>query len=236
MTDLFDNGQDQPVTFDELVGEGKKYIDNNAIAKAVAEKDRFIQQLQDENAAARQELRSRTNLEDVVNQLKSGQQNPPPNREIAPTPRQEPTVEAEPVDLEAKFLEMLQKAKQKDSRANNLETAQAGLRDRFGADFKQTLKEVVSELGVSEQFVSDLAATSPAGFLKLIDSVRAPDDKRPVAPPQSRVAPQVPGGTGRRNKAYYDELRRSDVNAFLSPRTQNQYYKDAMEQGESFYK
>lgn len=235
MTDLF-NTEDQTVTFDSLVGEGKKYPDADAVAKAVAEKDRFIEQLQQENATARQELRSRTNLEDVVNQLRADRNPPPNNREIAPTPRQEPVVEAPTEDLEAKILATLQAEKQKDSRAKNIETAQNGLRERFGADFKQTLDSIVSELGVSERFVSDLAATSPSGFLKLIDSVKAKDDNRPTTPPQSRVNGAVPTNTGRRNKAFYDDLRRTDINKYLTPAIQNQYYKDAMEQGDNFYK
>lgn len=236
MTDLF-NTEDQPVTFDSLVGEGKKYKTADEAAKALLEKDRFIDQLQTENATARQELRSRTSLEDVVNQLKSGRHETPPSREITPTPRQEPVVETpEPVDIEAKVLELLRKERQADSQTRNLETAQNGLRERFGADYKQTLKDIVSELGVSETFVTDLAKSSPAGFLKLIDSVKAPDDNRPATPPANRVQGVLPNSSGRRNKAYYDDLRRADINKYLSPSIQNQYYKDALEQGDSFYK
>lgn len=232
MTDLF-NTDDQTVSFDSLVGEGKKYRDPDAVAKAILEKDSFIERLQAENAQARQELQSRTNLEDVVKQLKA-ERNPPPNREIAPTPRQEPVEENEPVDIEARLRALLQEEKQKDSKVRNLETAQNGLRERFGADFKQTLKTIVSELGVSEQFLNDLAQTSPTGFLKLVDSVKAPDDNRPTTPPPNRVS-VVPTNGGRRNKAYYDNIRQTDINKFLSPSIQNQYYKDAMEQGEKFY-
>jgi hypothetical protein len=238
MTDLFeDNSGDQPISFDALVGEGKKYKSPDEVAKAVIEKDRFIEQLKAENATARQELQSRTNLEEVVNQLRSGQApSQQPNREITHTPRQEPVVETPPVDLEATVANLLKAEREKDNKANNLETALSGLRERFGADYKSTLRSIVGELGVSEAFVQGLAETSPSGFLKLIDSVKAPDDRRPVAPPRSHD-PVIPtGGSGRRNKAYYDDLRRTDINRYLSPSVQNQYHKDAMEQGESFYK
>lgn len=234
MTDLFTDDQTVNVSFDDLVGEGKKYKTPEDVAKALVEKDRFITQLQDENATARQELRSRTNLEEIVERLKPAG-NPPNDSEISQPPRQEPIVEQKPEDLEATVLALLQAERQKDAKAKNLETAHSGLRERFGADYKQTLRSIVSELGVSEQFVSDLAASSPAGFLKLVDSVRAPDDKRPVTPPTSRD-PVIPTSSGRRNKAYYDELRRTDINKYLTPRIQNQYHQDAIEQGDSFYK
>jgi hypothetical protein len=237
MTDLFETDDRPTVTFDDLVGEGKKYRTADEAARAIIEKDNFIERLQQENATARQELRSRTNLEEVVAQLRgtpAAQPEPQPNREIAPTPRQEPVVETE-TDIETLIRNLLKQEKDKDQKTKNLETAQNGLRERFGADYKQTLKSIVDELGVSEQFVNDLAAKSPTGFLKLIDSVKAPDDRAPVTPPPSRTQ-VAPNGGGRRNKAYYDELRRTNINEYLSPRVQNQLYKDAMEQGESFYK
>lgn len=239
MTNLFEtpDGDDQAITFDSLVGEGKKYRDPDAVAKAVAEKDRFIEQLQSEAAIARQELRSRTNLEDVVNQLKASRT--PPSSEIAPTPRQEPVVEPTPTtpdDLDARVARLLAERDAQGNKTKNLETATNGLRERFGADYKQTLKTIVDELGVTESFVNGLAATSPTGFLKLIDSVKAPDDRRPTSPPASRINSVLPVTGGRRNKAYYDELRRADVNKYLEPKVQQQYYKDAMEQGDSFYK
>ena len=237
MTDLFTDDQPE-ITFDDLVGEGKKYRDTDAVAKALAEKDRFIKQLEEENATARQELRSRTNLEDIVNQLKTEQRqiDPQPNREISQPPRQEPIVEEPSEDLETKIAEILKSKDAEKTRMANIETARSGLRERFGADYNQTLRSIVNELSVSEKFIMDLAATSPQGFFKLVDSVKAPDDKRPTTPPQSKAPGVLPNTSGRRNKAYYDELRRTDINLYLSPRTQNQYYRDAMEQGDAFYK
>lgn len=237
MTSLFEtnDGEDQTVTFDSLVGEGKKYRDPDAVAKAVLEKDRFIEQLKAENATAREELRSRTNLEEIVNQLKAGR-TPQPNTETPPTQRQDPVVEPQPSeDLDVKLRKLLEAEKSKDNKLRNIETATNGLKERFGADYKQTLSSIVNELGVSQEFIDDLAATSPSGFLKLVDSVKAPDDRRPVAPPVNR-APTPNTHTGRRNKAYYDEIRRTNINEYLSPKVQQQLYKDAMEQGENFYK
>lgn len=234
MTDLFEQ-EDQPVSFDDIVGEGKKYRDTEAVAKALLEKDRFIKQLEEENATARQELRSRTNLEEVVNQLRAKPE-PQPNREITPTPRQEPIVETPEVDIEAKIAEVLETRLAGETRRANIETARSGLKERFGADYNQTLRSIVSELGVSEQFILDLAAKSPNGFFKLVDSIQPPDDKRPVTPPANKIPTALPNTSGRRNKAYYDELRRTNINEYLSPRIQNQYYRDALEQGDAFYK
>src|ERR1700744_3929546 len=47
------------VTFDTLVGDGKRYKDPDAAAKALVEKDRFIEQLKQEKAEALRDLQAR---------------------------------------------------------------------------------------------------------------------------------------------------------------------------------
>lgn len=234
MTNLFSEA-DQPVTFDSLVGEGKRYSDPDTAAAALLEKDRFIEQLKNEGAELRQELRSRTNLEEIVGKLKPATPAPTPlpSGETAPLAR-EPVVEPA-VDLEEKFREFLAAERSKDTATTNVNKAKAGLIERFGSDYASTLKTIAAELEVSEAFLNDMATTSPTGLLKLVDSVKKPAQP-PVNPPRSRDAGPVPNAAGRRNKAYYDDLRRNDINLYLSARIQNQLYQDAMQQGESFYK
>lgn len=235
MTDLFSSEVDPAsITFDQLVGEGKKYRDQDAAAKAIVEKDNFIEKLKSEAELARQELRSRTNLEELVAKLQRPQE---PNREITPTPRQEPIQgnEPTPVDLKAEVAKLLEEERNKTSRENNLNTARQGLKERFGADYNQTLKNIAVELGVTEKFIIDMASTSPTGFFKLVDSVKTPDSKVPVTPPNSRDHNPAPSASGRKNKAYFDALRKADINAYLSPKVQNEYHREAMAQGDRFY-
>ena len=234
MTDLFSSEETPSVTFDQLVGEGKKYRDPDAAAKAIVEKDTFIEQLKSEAAIARQELRSRTNLEDIVAQLKRPQEPnslQPPTQQPAAIPGNEPT----PVDLKSEVARLLAEERQSTNRETNLKTARQGLKERFGADYNQTLLTVASELGVTEKFLTDMASTSPNGFFKLLDSVKPADSKVPVTPPNSRDHNPPPSASGRKNKAYFDALRKADINAYLSPRVQNEYHREAMAQGARFY-
>src|SRR5690606_7558835 len=198
-----------------------KYRDPDTAARSIVEKDRFIDQLKEEAATLRQELRSRTNLEELVNKIPRPQEyrsQSEPNREISPTPRQEPTQENElqspQLDLPKEVARLLQEERAKESRDANLNTARQGLRERFGADYNQTLKTIAAELSVSEKFLTDMASTSPTGFFKLVDSVKAPDDRRPVTPPVGRDHNPAPSASGRKNKAYFDELRRKDINSY----------------------
>jgi hypothetical protein len=80
-----------------------------------------------------------------------------------------------------------------------------------------------------------MAATSTTAFLKLIDSVK-PADAPLAVPPRSAVdtGRQAPV-TGRKNKAYYDNLRKTDLNTYFSKRVQNEMHAEALRQGADFF-
>ena len=63
--------EDTPETsyYDRMVGEGKKFKDNEALAYSNFEKDRFIEQLKREQKELRDDLNSRLNMEELVNKL-----------------------------------------------------------------------------------------------------------------------------------------------------------------------
>ena len=78
MSTLFDNTEvdnedvnlDTEVTLEDLVGEGKKYRDPNALAKSRVEADRYIKKLEAEHKQMREELTSRQALADLVDEIK----------------------------------------------------------------------------------------------------------------------------------------------------------------------
>ena len=84
--------------------------------------------------------------------------------------------------------------------------------------------------------MTDMAAVSPSGFFKLVDSVATPVDKAPGSPPTSGVdkGKVMTDGTVK-NKAYYDNLRKTDRKAYLSRRIQAEMHEQAVKMGPSFY-
>lgn len=230
MTELFTPEQTE-VRFEDLVGEGKKFRDPDAVAKKIVHADQHISNLEKELAEMRDELLKRTAVEDMLAKLEQKQT---PTRGTLDTPQPDTGKDKE-IDLAAKVQELLKTEKEKERREANLQKSKAGLKERFGADFNQRLEGIADELSVSKEFLSQMAASSPDGFLKLVDSVAKPDDNRPVTPPKGTIDPFKISSPDRKNKAYYDKIRRDNPNLYFSRRVQNEMHAEAVKQGASFY-
>lgn len=228
MTDLFSS--EQEVRFEDLVGEGKKFRDPDAVAKKIVHADQHISNLEKELAEMRQELQTRLTVEEMMEKLESKA----PTREIPDTPRQEPGKEKD-IDLTSEVQKLLKQEKEKERRETNIATSRAGLKERFGADYNQRLKSIAEELSVSEEFLTQMAASSPSGFLKLVDSVAKPDDNRPTTPPKSAADPLKLASPDRKNKAYYEKIRKENPALYFSRRVQNEMHNEAVKQGAAFF-
>lgn len=226
--DLFeDNTPD--VKFEDLVGDGKKFRDNDAVAKKIVHADKHIENLEKELSELRADLQTRTTVEAMLNSIQKPTQ--PSTSEIPDTNRQEP---GSPVNIAEEVQKLLRVEKDKDRREANVNVTREGLKERFGPDYNQKLTEIASALEVSKEFLTSMAQSSPSGFLKLVDSVAKPDNNRPATPPVG-VAPRQTQNQNAKNAAYYRELRRTDPNEYFSRRVQNEMHKEAIRQGTGFY-
>lgn len=237
MTDslLGDPQAPESVRFDDLVGPDKKFKTSDDLARSKIEADRFIDQIKAENEQFRTELRARTNLEELADRISKG-----PNGELR-TPPQEPARRQDdnapaPTDLKSEVKRLLDEERGQASRQANLDAARLGAKERFGGDYTATLRQIAEELSVTDKFLTDIAASSPAAFLKLIDSVRAPDKNIPSAPPQSSLdTSRNFSSQNRKNNAFYSEMRKKDPNLYFAKRTQNEMHREALAQGQKFY-
>lgn len=234
MTSLLDENATIP-KFEDLIGEGKKFRDQEAVAKAVFEKDAYIQRLEKEAEDARTELRARLTLEELSEKFVSKAPQP-----IQPTPVTSPVEAdpkiAQPLDIAKLVAEELAKTKSTELTKANIEKSKAGLKDRFGGDFATALKGVAESLSVSTNFLDSVAAQSPEAFFNLVDSVKPRDDRRPTSPPQSGIDPNRGSPvSGAKNNKYFQELRRRDPKLYFSKSVQADLYRQAMDQGSKFY-
>lgn len=204
--------------------------DNGAVEKRLADKDAHIANLENELAEFRTELKNRTSLEELLERFA---QQAPPSEPAAPVNPQAPN----DVDISEKVRRILQEEDAKIKRQKNIDDARAGLIERYGENYNDTLKKSAATLGVSEKFLADMAATSPQGLLKLLDSTGFKPDVTPVAtPPQSSVDTSKPfNQQTKKNAAYYRELRRADINKYFSASVQREMHDEAVRQGSSFY-
>lgn len=237
MTDVFDQPEGEaPETnpLDQLVGEGKKFRDVSALAKGKLEADNHISNLEQELAELRTELKARLTLEEMMSSIetKRGQ----PNSEMPDTRRQEPEVKnTSDIDLAAEVQKLLRQERLKETRESNLASTRAALRERFGDDYNNKLTEISNELGVSVGFLKEMGETSPAGFIKLIDSVAKPDDKRPLGAPTSMKSTVPVDPSVKKDAAYFRKLRKENPSAYFSRQVQKEMHDQALRLGEAFF-
>lgn len=225
----------------DLIGEGKKYKDLSAAAKALIEKDRFIERLKAENAEARGALRGEAKMDEFLEKLRaaqnSGTASTSANQQGEPSTNQNytnnETSKSLTVDEVQKLLEERDRAA---AEQRNLNESIQRAKDAFGANYKVVMTQKAEELGMSQEYLLNLAKTQPKAFAKLVEADVAPQG-RPNAPTTSvNTASMNTKRTGEKNNEYYRNLRKQIGDAeFFKPSIQNQLHKDALRLGEAFF-
>lgn len=255
MTDLFkssgapdsDNTGNQNY-LDQFVGEGKKYASVDELAKGMAHAQAFIETLKSDNEFLKNDLKSRITMEEflekniTMSKPESNSSNPA-NETATGKDSSSHTVVAQALskdDVMAIVIQALQQETSKAARERNVNETLAKLREVYGDDYRSKVATKAQELGVGTEFLSSLAGQSPKAFLELVGAMKGPQKVDPsFTPPQTRQNPSVPSqpnASGARNKAYYDQLRKNNLNEYLSARVQSQIHKDAIALGADFYK
>lgn len=223
-----DQDQNQEPQFEDLVGEGKKYRDAAAVAKAVYEKDRFIDQLKSELHGLRGELSSRVKMEEFLERMSS----------MSPTQNEpqvhEPDGQTKGIDLDKVLDQKLSELEQRRNLQQNLDRVRQELQAKLGANYKSHLKQISDKLGLGEQFMNALAAEQPKAFMHLVGLDKTPEPQSSVTPPTTSFRPQAPT-SGKRNYKYYADLKKADPVRYYSVPVQQQWFKDTEELGAAFF-
>lgn len=252
MTDLFSTNQQTPMVestpdknfYEELVGEGKKFRTNEDLAKAKAESDRFIQQLQGELQGLRQELSTRQTLEQLMDKIGSREDSSIANQSHNQNSNGGDNGNVKSLTEEdiARLVESrLSEAEKARVHRSNLAAVQQALVESFGQDYVTHLKAKAAELGVTEEYLNTMAKETPKAFLKLVEVGNAPKATTPglFSPPASSGLPSPSNKafspTGIPKLSFYEDLRKKDPSRYWSPEVQNKMHKDAMALGESFF-
>lgn len=217
---IFENEQPTELTPEQVV------------EKRMKDKDEFIARLQSETAELRAELKSRLSLEELADKVISSK----PATAAPQTEPVKPNAEPKELDLQTEIAKVIAERERANTRQQNLEKAKAALKEQFKDDYNNALKRVASELEVSENFLTEMAATSPTAFIKLVADNTKVQPENPQAPPRSTVNTQASFGQNVRKDAnYYRELRLKDLALYLSPKIQNEMHDEAIRQGSAFY-
>lgn len=224
--------------FSELVGEGKKYKDEKALAKAVAHGTSTIDlyktrmdQMREDMLKLREDNLAKANLEDLIDQLSKKQNT---NHELPPVKEEKPGMSAD--DLESLFETKLQQYELKKKSDENLNVVRAKLKEQLGDKAPEVLKQRTQELGLTDQEVSDLAKKSPTALLRVLGLEQQNNSNSFQSPPRSdkRTDNFAPTGEKKRTWSYYQELKKANPQLYYDPKIAVQMQKDAIEYGESF--
>lgn len=224
----------------EFIGEGKKYKDVSAAAKALAEKDKFIERLKAENAEARASLQGEAKMDaflEKLSKINSGTASTPGNQPGEDATNREANNQNPSKALTVEEVQkLLEEREEKSAQQKNLDESIQKVKEAFGANYKIVMTQKAEELGVSQEYLLNLAKTQPKAFVKLVEADVAPRGNPTT--PRSSVNTATFGNkpAGEKNQAYYSALRRQIGDAeFFKPKIQNQLHKDAQRLGEAFF-
>lgn len=233
MTDIFTSETTTEPTLDAFVGEGKKYSDNNAVAKALVEKDTFIARLLEEKRQIEADLREKANtqaFEDRMKALEAAQS----TERTAPTVRE--VIAPQPVDIETTVQKIMSDREAANTRTRNLLDVREKLTQVYGDDFATRVKARASELNISLAKLNEMAAETPVAFYALIglgtDVGRTVDQTVPPATRQNSAA--TPHNPNVKNNAYYQNLRKTNPTLYWTPKVQMEEYNELKRQGDAF--
>lgn len=244
-----DNVEEETGSYRErLVGEGKKFKDDEALAKGKWESDSYIKTLERKLDDLNKELGTRMSLEDFMKtQMKSSNNNGndvsnsglPAGNERSNVNEESKTLSKEEILNLAR--EAFQVEQSKAARSNNLREVQKTLMETWGArTYNDKLSAVAERLGLGQDFLQDIAARSPEAFYELVGAKKDQNVNTNVNiqnPPHSSVRPTTDTSYNPniRNEAWWDKMKKDDIKAYMSEANTVRRHKDAQDMGLAFF-
>lgn len=220
----------------QLVGEGKKFKDMEALAKGKLEADRHIGEITKTLDELRAELAkqdyAKTLLEQMSKGSDAGTEQPTP---ITTSPSNTENTTQSASDIES-LVEKVITAKEKNRTVSqNLGVVSEEMEKKFGDKAGQILKNKSAELGMSLDRLKEIAAESPTAFFQLI-GVTAQKPTMAAVPQSSVRSEGFNPNSQDRDFDYYQKLRKENRSLYYSPKIQNMMLQDRDRLGSRFYK
>lgn len=214
--------------YENLVGEGKKFKDNESLARGKAESDAFIEKLKAEAEALRKELNTKASFETILDQIKSSKE--PANPAPIPLQGDLKTVELDDSVLESKLAEILSRRDQQRTHEGNLEKAVRVMRENYGDQAQAVINHKASEIGMTPAALQKIATESPSAFFRLVGVSESPaPGQAPVVPRNGLNTVHAADQGNVKNKAYYDRMKNTDPKRYNDPKTTSEMMKSLAE-------
>lgn len=224
---------------DELVGEDKKFKTVEDLARGKAEADMYIDHfkglhdnLREDYKRLKSEYDAGPSLKELIDQFKSSKESNNDNTQIV---NEDKSVTLDSAKIEELIRNQIQQTKQTDTEEQNYNLVQAKLIEMYGPNYANTLKQQISQLGLTADFVNDLARKHPNVLFKTLGLDGQRQTETFQAPPKStNQIDHFGSNTPKRTWSYYEKIRKTEPTRYFDPKTQDQMFKDAVALGDSF--
>lgn len=246
MNTLFQDNDDQ-LTLDDnknyledLVGENKKFKDVQSLAKGKAEADLYIQtltrkldEMRNDYTRLDEEYKSGASLRELIDQLKTQSTNSENNLNANGNENNQPIYD--PNEIKNLARSAVQEYEQSKRQQDNFKLVESKLKEEFGENFKQTLRQRTESLGLTQTFVDDLALNHPEVLFRTLGLGQRSSEQFQSPPRSDRRSDNFSPSVQKRTWAYYQKMKRDNPTLYNDPKTTVQLHKDAQEQGEDFF-
>ncbi len=228
-----------PSVLGDLVGEGRKFNDVEALAKGKVEADRFIEQMKQENSALKADLEKQSYKLGVTNKMEEMASASPtelldPNNNNGGTSN---TANTQPMSSEANIESLveqtLKKRELENAAKSNIAVVEAELEKAYGTEASSAVQQKASELGLPLSELQSMAAKSPSAFMQLMGQ-SAPQFS-PMVQGSIRTEGSTMQASSEKDFGYYQKLRRENSSLYYKPSTQRAMMADADRLGDKFY-
>lgn len=226
----------------ELVGEGKKYKDNETLAKSYYHADKALEisnrrqdQLREAFIKERQENIAKAKLQDLVDKLTNSKQTNSSN-ETPPVNEQNDKPAIDMDQIKSLMSTSLQEYEAGNKQRANLAQVQNKLVERYGKNYSKDLGEQLQVLGMSVDQIDALSKQAPQAAIRMLGLDTQTQREGFQSPPRSnqRNDSFAPKAAKKRTWSYYQELRKTNPDMYLDRKIANQMAQDAVELGEEF--
>tara|TARA_R110000796_G_scaffold10047_3_gene33710 strand:+ start:714 stop:1478 length:765 start_codon:yes stop_codon:yes gene_type:complete len=228
-----------PSVLGDLVGEGRKFNDVEALAKGKLEADRFIEQMKLENNQLKEDLNKQQFELGVSNQLKetasasTAELSVPNNNDSGTSNTSTTQSTSSETDIASLVEQTLKKRELEGVAKNNIAVVESELDKIYGTEAGNVVRQKASELGLPLAELEGMASKSPAAFMQLLG--KPAPQMSPMVQGSIRTEGTTMQGSSDKNFGFYQNLRRTDPKAYYSTSTQRTMMADADRLGSKFY-
>lgn len=224
---------------EHLVGDDKKFKDEEALARGKYESDLMIEQLLSEKRELEEKVSSSMTVEDLMAKLeeqKTSSSTETPQAKPEQAESEEQSQGLSEAGIQKLLDDRLNEFVSSNEKKSNLTSVQNILADTYGKDATALLNQKSRELNVSMSEMERIAESNPKMFLSLVgvDTSTQRTNSTSPTPVDTVKMPSNPSGV--KNYKYYEKMRKENPSSYFNATVQMEMFNQAKEQGDNFYK